>query len=225
VNAFQTGYEQGTTACAAFPTQGVLTTEVPFTLTDAATRGNAPYDETVPLVGESLDRFWTAGLPVVAASATFVPPARRPVPAPPLPPCRTQNAYDVRAVAGYCPADNTVTWDEALLRRLHQAGDMVTGAVLSEMWGRAAQTQAHLPIQGVPAGLQRDCFTGAWLATAASGQAVALFQLSPGDLDEVLITIVATSYDGHGAFGVRGGVFQRTDALRKGLLEGLPACR
>ena len=225
VNAFQTGYEQGTTACAAFPTKGVLTTEVPFTLIDAAYNGNAPYDETVPLVSDSLDRFWAAGLPVVASSATFVPPARRPVPAPPLPPCRMQNAYDVRAVAGYCPADNTVTWADAVLRQLHQAGDMVTGTVLSEMWGRAAQTQAHLPIQGVPAGLQRDCFTGAWLATAASGQGSALFQLSPGDLDEVLVTIVATSYDGQGSFGGRGGVFQRTDALRTGLLRGLPACR
>jgi predicted metalloprotease len=101
---------------------------------------------------------------------------------------------------------------------------MVTGTVLSEMWGRAAQTQAHLPTQGVPAGLQRDCFTGAWVATLA-GSRGALLRLSPGDLDEVLVTIVATSYDASGAPAARGGAFERTDALRRGLLAGLSACR
>jgi predicted metalloprotease len=225
VNAFQSGYEQGTAACAAFPSTGVITTELPFeTYQELLTNGNSPYDEALPFVGASLDQFWTGGFPVVAPAATFARPARRPVPAPPLPPCPTPNAYDVRAVAGYCPTDNTVTWADSLLRQLHQAGDMVTGTVLSEMWGRAAQTQAHLPTQGVPAGLQRDCFTGAWVANLASSRG-ALLRLSPGDLDEVLVTIVATSYDASGAPAARGGAFERTDALRKGLLAGLAACR
>jgi predicted metalloprotease len=225
VNAFQTGYDGGTAACAAFPAHGVLSTEMPFTTyEEAVTGGNAPYAEAVPLITTSLDRFWAAGLPVLAPSAVFTPPVRRPVAQPPLPAC--DGVYDQRAVAGYCPADNAVTWADALLYRLHQTGDMVTGAVLSEMWGRAAQTRSHRPIQGVPAGVQRDCFTGAWVASIAGDQAGALFRLSPGDLDEVLVTIVATSIDGpDGVPAGRGGAFERTAALRAGLLGGLPACR
>jgi hypothetical protein len=218
VNAFQTGYSSGVPACAAFPTEGVLTTELPFrTPAEAATRGNEPYEVAVPLFAESLDRFWTAGVPAVAPGGRFVRPVRRPVAAPPLPPCATAGAYDPMSAAGYCPADNTVTWADDLLRRVHTEGDLVTGAVLSDVWGRAAQAQAGLTLRGAPASLQRACSTGAWVSSIASGD-IPVFTLSPGDVDEVLAAVLAT------AGPDTGGAFERAEALRVGILHGLAAC-
>jgi predicted metalloprotease len=103
-------------------------------------------------------------------------------------------------------------------------GDYATGTLLSEAWGRAAQTRAGLPADGSPAGLQRDCFTGAWISAIGTSR-VAQFLLSPGDLDEVLLTILVTSFDPRAAPTRRGTAFERTEALRRGVLSGLPACR
>jgi predicted metalloprotease len=226
VNAFQTGYAEGPGRCAQFPTRGVVTTELPFqTVKEALTGGNLPYAAAVPLFSTSLDRFWTRGLPGLSPGRAFVPPRRQLVPAPPLPPCSGEPGYDPRTALAYCPVTNTVVWVDPVLRRVHVAlGDYATGTLLSEAWGRAAQTRAGLPADGSPAGLQRDCFTGAWISAIGTSR-VAQFLLSPGDLDEVLLTILVTSFDPRAAPTRRGTAFERTEALRRGVLSGLPACR
>jgi predicted metalloprotease len=224
VNAFQTGYDQGAGGCAAFPARGVFTTELPFrTVKEALTGGNLPYDTAVPVFSASLDAFWTAALPALAPGRAFVPPRRRPLAEAPLPPCPGTPARDPRTALAYCPTTNTVAWVDPILRRVHDSlGDFATATLLSEAWGRAAQAQAGRPADA--AGLQRDCFTGAWVAAIGSSGAAQLL-LSPGDLDEVLLTILLTSFDPRGAPAPRGTAFQRTDALRRGVLDGISACR
>jgi hypothetical protein len=162
---------------------------------------------------------------VLQAQDAFRPPQRRPVAAPPLARCAQAGAYDARSAVGYCPPTNTVTWARSLLAEAHlRLGDFASGAALSEGWGRAAQTQARLPVEGQQAGLQRDCFTGAWVADlAANGFGGVL--LSPGDLDEALITVLADSFTYPPTRPGRGDAFTRTQALRRGLLNGLTACR
>jgi predicted metalloprotease len=61
---------------------------------------------------------------------------------------------------------------------------MATGAVLSDDWARAAQSQAGLQTSGVDAELQQVCFTSSWVLSIAS--ATSPVHLSPGDIDEVL---------------------------------------
>ena len=98
---------------------------------------------------------------------------------------------------------------------------MATGAALSESWARAAQAQAGLSATGAAAQLQQVCFTGAWLSAIASSRSP--FQLSPGDIDEALLTVLSPlSRDEVEA--VQSASFERTDALRSGLLDGLPTC-
>lgn len=226
VNAFQTGYDQGPGGCAPFATRGVLTTELPFpTVKEALTGGNLPYDAAVPAFSVSLDGFWTASLPALRPGRTFVPPRRRPLAAPPLPPCPGGHAYDPRTALAYCPTTETIAWVDPILRQVHDGlGDFSTATLLSEAWGRAAQAQAGLPVDGRDAGLRRDCFTGAWV-TAVGSSGVAALLLSPGDLDEVLLTILVTSFDPRSAPTSRGTAFERTQALRRGVLSGLSACR
>jgi predicted metalloprotease len=225
VNAFQTGYDQGTGRCAEFPSRGVVTTELPFrTVKETLAGGNLPYDVAIPLFGQTLDAFWRASLPELWAGKAFAAPRRLALPAAPLPACPRAGAYDVRDTIGYCPDTGTVAWVDPLLRQLHATGDFVTGTVLSEVWARAGQYQGGRPAEGKDAGLERDCLTGAWVATLGSSNVAALV-LSPGDLDEVLATILASSFNPRVDPASRGTAFERTQALRKGVLGGLPACR
>jgi hypothetical protein len=152
----------------------------------------------------------------VAAGETFQRPARRPVDSGQLPDCAKPGG-----ISGYCAEQQAVTWVVPELAELHQRiGDLATGAELSEAWGVAAQSEAGLPVDGKAAGLQRDCFTGAWVAALAEG-GLQQSQLSPGDVDEVLATIVTAGMSRPlGGPTDRGGAFERTRALRQGLFQG-----
>jgi predicted metalloprotease len=215
VNAFQTGYEGGTSECATFPEGRAVTTELPFrTVTEARTGGNLPFGEAVPVLSGSLDAYWTGAFPQVAPGKTFDRPGRTPVDRRPEANCV------VEVGAGYCSDDNSVVQVTPELLQAHQRiGDLATGAALSNAWGLAAQSQAGRSPSGRESGLQRDCFTGAWISTLA-GDGPAGTSLSPGDVDEVLATIVAGSVDQ----ADRGGAFERTAAMRRGLFDGIGAC-
>jgi hypothetical protein len=225
VNAFQTGWEQGAARCANFPDGGVVTTELPFrTQGEALTGGNAPYATAVVLFNRSLDGFWEAAMPQVRPGPAYSPPQRSTVREPPLPRCPDRAGYERHAIIGYCPEGNRIVWANGPLNRGHAVvGDLFTGTVLSHGVGRAVQNQAGLPIVGSRAEMQRDCFTGAWVATFAGGNAQA-YVLSPGDVDEVLMTILAGSSSPRPGDSERAGAFARTDALREGLFRGVPAC-
>ena len=223
VNAFQTGYEQGPRECATFPRGNVVTTELPFrTLTELQTGGNIGFGEAVPFFTGHLDAFWSVALRKLAAGATYHRPATAHTAASPLPACSSDPGYDREAVSGYCLPTNTVVWATLELEQLHQRiGDMATGAVLSDDWARAAQSQAGLPTSGVVAELQQVCFTGSWVLSIAS--ATSPVRLSPGDIDEVLLAVL-TPTSPNQTREVKGTSFERTAALRRGLLGGLSAC-
>ncbi|ADB32776.1 protein of unknown function zinc metallopeptidase putative [Kribbella flavida DSM 17836] len=224
VNAFQTGYEQGAGRCAKLPTEGVVTTELPFrTQAEAETGGDLPFEQAVQVLTDSLDSYWTAVLPRLADGGTFQPPTVRPADSTDVPEC--PSGQDPTGLAAdYCPASTTIDWSVPRLLSVHeQIGDLGTGAALGDAWAEAAQNQAGLETAGQRAGLQRDCFTGAWIASLA-GENLARSPLSPGDLDEALTAIVAASFTDDARSMDRGGAFARTRSLRTGLFENLSGC-
>jgi predicted metalloprotease len=223
VNAFQTGYEEGAERCARFAQGDVVTTELPFrTATEAQTGGNLPYPDTVRVVSASLDEFWSASLPKVGPGKTFAEPTPRPAEGDTLPDC--PGDPEQGGLSQFCAATSSVDWLDAKVRSVHQQiGDLATGAVLSDGWAEAAQNEAGLQTTGRQSALQRDCFTGAWLAHLAQAQS-ADSQLSPGDFDEALTEIVASSFSQDGRRMDRGGAFERTKSLRTGVFDGLSAC-
>jgi predicted metalloprotease len=223
VNAFQTGYESGAGRCATFPDGKVVVTELPFrTLVELQTQGNLDFGTAVPFFVDHLDSYWAVTLPQIPGAPAYQRPARNPVPSPPLPDCAADPGYDPEAVTAYCVPSDSVSWATAPLARLHVAiGDMATGTALSESWARSAQAQAGLSTTGAAAELQQVCFTGAWVSAIASSRSPV--QLSPGDVDEVLLTVLSP-LSTEEAEAVQSTSFERTDALRTGLLDGLPAC-
>lgn len=225
VNSFQTGFEGGPQRCARFATEGVTTTELPFnTAEDLRTGGNLRLEQAVPLLTNTLDAFWTANITAFREGATFQPPQQAPIPSPPLPECPDKSVAADRG-ASYCPSTNTVSWADSVLRSVHeQVGDMASGTILSDQWGRAGQVQAGVPVNGRDAGLQRDCMTGAWIGKIGDeGLAGAL--LSPGDVDEALSTIIVSSFAVEGSRESRGSAFTRTQAFRAGVLNGARPCQ
>jgi predicted metalloprotease len=223
VNAFQTGYESGADRCATFPNGNVVVTELPFrTPAELQTGGDLDFGAAVPFFVGHLDSYWAAVLPQIPGAPAYQRPTRHPAPSTPLPDCAAHLGYDRDAVTAYCAPSNTVSWATAPLARLHAAiGDMATGTALSETWAKPAQTQADLATTGTPAELQRVCFTGAWISAIASdGSPV---RLSPGDVDEALFTVLSPLSKDE-ADAVQNTSFERADAFRTGLLDGLPAC-
>jgi len=223
VNAFQTGYEQGPRECATFPRGNVVTTELPFrTLTELQTGGNIGFEEAIPFFSKHLDAFWSTALRKLDASAAYQRPKSTTTAARPLPDCPSDPSYDRQAISAYCVPTNTVAWTTRELRPLHQRiGDMATGAVLADEWARAAQSQAGLKDTGEAAELQRVCFIGSWVLSIASANSPV--ELSPGDIDEVLFTVL-TPTSPKQTRETEGTSFERTAALRRGLLGGLSAC-
>jgi predicted metalloprotease len=223
VNAFQTGYEKGAVRCRSVANGDVVVTELPFsTPEEAATGGNIELSEAVPFFARHLDGFWAANLPQLSSGASYRPPRRAVRQTPPLPSCPRDPGYDPVAATAYCGPTNTVALATTPLARLYDAtGDMAPGAAMSLSWARAGQQQAGLSTTGDEAELQRVCFTGAWLADIASGDSAV--RLSPGDVDEVLLSVLSPLSPGEKR-RVESSSFERTDALRAGLLEGLGAC-
>jgi hypothetical protein len=99
--------------------------------------------------------------------------------------------------------------------------DMATGGVLSESWARAAQARADLSTTGAAAEPKEVCFTGVvWVSAIASCSS--RVQLSPGEY-EALLTVLSPLPRTR-RYAVQSTSFGRTDALRTGPLDGLPAC-
>jgi predicted metalloprotease len=79
-------------------------------------------------------------------------------------------------------------------------------------------------LSGALRSLRNDCFSGAWAgANAPSTGADSIVELSAGDLDEALVTLISHSdpTDGTDAEGV---AFEKVEAFRTGVLGGLGAC-
>jgi hypothetical protein len=162
-------------------------------------------------------------LPKLVAGATYYRPTTAPIADPPLPACPSDPGYDRQAISAYCVPTNTVSWATLELAKLHlRIGDMATGAALSEDWARAAQSQAGLKNSAVDAELQQVCFTGSWVLSITSATSSPV-ELSPGDIDEVLFTGLTPTSPTQ-TREVQGTSFERTAALRRGLLGGLTAC-
>lgn len=119
--------------------------------------------------------------------------------------------------------------DERILRELHaQIGDVAIGTEYSLRYGAAVQEANGDAVAGVGPALQRACLAGAFLEDAlangigddGTGTNTAAGTLSPGDLDEAIITLTSSDE----LLSNPGLVFEMVAALRVGTLEGLDAC-
>lgn len=117
------------------------------------------------------------------------------------------------------PSDRT-------LRQLHNSiGDLAIGTEYALRYAAAVQEANGDAVSGVGPALQRSCLMGSFLDDAFDNglldeDGLVAGSLSPGDLDEAIITL-STSDE---LLANPGVVFEMVAAMRVGTLEGIDAC-
>ncbi len=229
-NAFQDGYFNGADRCADYETGAYVVVDIPLTQQDLETGGNLPYADTAPLLGESLETYWEIVFPELFGSpylplsdyGSYLPSTGL------LPRCGEgePDPNDYLDNAFYCPEGDFIAWDdESLFPRLYDnIGDFAIGVVMAHEWATAVQARAGLPMEGLEAELQADCFTGAWAAALIPVDNPTGILLSPGDLDEAISGFLAFGDDPVSGESFGGTPFQRFDAFQDGFFLGPAAC-
>lgn len=134
---------------------------------------------------------------------------------------------ELRGAAVYCEDENVVVIDGSrLTTELYRIGDFAFGTEVARLWAIAAQAQLGLDTDGEEQSLQADCMTGLYArsiapeVTAGEPDSI-LLSISPGDLDEGIQGFIAF---GEALADDTGTAFERTDALRTGVVDGLAGC-
>ena len=124
--------------------------------------------------------------------------------------------------AVFCLADDSVVWDEQLMRPAWAAGEGPLAAIVAHEWGHVVQFQTGFTGHWTALELQADCFAGAALAGLAASDAMTW--------DDAELERAADALASHGdpepwtASGDHGDAAERGEAFRVGLEGGVPAC-
>jgi hypothetical protein len=196
VRAFQDGVDHGIEYCYGYVGDNPPDiTELPFTEGDLETQGNLEFDEVTDLVIEDLDFFFE------------------------------ENVDDFDS-----PGDPFDFVPEDDLRDLHgEIGDGSVATVFGMIWAQAAQEAAGDQVDGQSALLQRSCLVGSWLGDIIDDQEAGTSdqrpdgaELSPGDLDEAIITFLKLIQEAETGGGV---AFEAVSAMRIGVFGDIDDCR
>ena len=217
VAAFQDGFDNGARKCAAYATSAPTMTEQRYrTMSDALHRGNATWEEAIPLVKASLVDYWGAqgqtNPVVLQAEATDRELTCKP----------SDRLLADPGIKGmyYCKADDTLRMDVKKMFRLLQArGDFALGTLMAEGWAKTMQFRSGVTIETPQTRRQADCWAGAWAGAAFRGEGSNRLNLSPGDLDESVDVILEGAKRGEPT-----ATFARVGSFRKGFFADRKAC-
>ena len=119
--------------------------------------------------------------------------------------------------------------DGVLVRLADEFGPSILGVVLAHEFGHAIQARAGVLDRDLPTIVteqQADCFAGAWVAHAASGEADGV-EFTDDDVRSGLVAMI-TVRDPIGvdqfAAGGHGSAFDRVGAFQVGFTEGAARC-
>jgi predicted metalloprotease len=233
VGAFQVGFSEGVARCTELLDSPLPLSPNQFNQADVVTGGNAVlgYEEgeLLEFIPIDLNQYWndevasTTGAvgEIAFVGATSSDDVDCDDPA---------GAFVLGAV--YCPSSHTVFLNEPAAQEIYDAlGDFSVGYLIGTQWSEAVQQALDSDLEGEARALMNDCLTGSWVKTTilvdgqypqprAEGREVSV---SAGDLDEAIQTIIGIS-DESSDDDVRGGLFEKIDAFRQGVVNGLDSC-
>jgi predicted metalloprotease len=228
VSAYSDGLFEGAARCAEygeFPP--IVTQEVFQTEADAASGGNLPAEELLPLLYADLEDYYTqlfasGGLTWVPVNDIifFDPEVDDPT-------CggQTYDGEDVANRAFYCIDDSLVYVDVANhLPRLNEVGDFAIASEIARQWAFSAQAQLGNLDDNLGTNLHADCLAGLYAGDVyfQLRPDTASLVLSPGDLDESIIGFLITAPDNDASY--TGTPFERSDAFRTGFIGSTEDC-
>jgi predicted metalloprotease len=220
VGAFQNGFEDGARVCRDYATNPPEVTESGFTsYADAEVNGDLPLDEVLPMLKSSLDDFW-------AATFSKYDDAPKLQGGNATPTCASGSDGGVLSDSVvYCATTNTINYSTQTLHRAAKSiGDLGAGVFVAAAWSSSVQHQLGVRVGTAKARASAECLTGAWAGGVENGTGARNsrdLSFSPGDLDEVVATFVATD---DSSSVDRGSVFTRVALFRAGFERGANAC-
>jgi predicted metalloprotease len=226
VRAFQEGVEQSAARCAAYRSDNLPVTEVPFAnRQDAVNGGDLPYPDAVTLLGDDAQAYWQRTFPRLTGQE-WQPVRVVPFDTAAPPDCPDRTGPSAGAGVGaafYCPAGSFVAFDNQRLGpELYQRiGDNAVGMLLGDLFAQAAQQRRGRSTQDRAGQLAVDCLAGSWTNDLLHRADTDRLRLSPGDLDEAVAALLAF---GRATPNSGGSAFDRIAAFRNGVLKGLPSC-
>ena len=238
VGAFQVGFTEGAARCAELLDSPLPLSLNQFDQSELSTGGNAPLGygegELLDFIPADLNLYWSDEVGAETGSIDDVTLVRA-TSADEVECDDPAGAFELGAA--YCASTNTVYVNDRAVQEIYDAlGDFSVGYVVGTAWSEAVQQALGSELEGEDRALLNDCLTGAWVKTTVPVDdgtgGLALPQpraaertsrVSAGDLDEAIQTIIGIS-DGSSDDDVRGGLFEKIDAFRQGVVEGLDSC-
>ncbi|MGW4246251.1 neutral zinc metallopeptidase [Nocardia sp. NPDC004722] len=224
VNSFQTGFDGGPTACKDYRDGSPAVVELPFrSAADAASGGNASYDQVVALAPVDLEDYWAAVYPELFTKPWL--PVRQVVGFDPkrAPTCggAATGSYSLF----YCVPDNFIGYDgvQAMPEFYAEGGDFAVATLLATQYGLAVEARDGDTADDRTESLRGDCFAGAWAASVLlENRPTSNIRMSPGDLDKAVAALLV--FRGQDSGDAKDSGYVRVEAYRDGLLNGAQAC-
>jgi predicted metalloprotease len=224
INAFQIGFEEGARRCSQFLDDPPEYFEIPFTdPEDAATGGNLPVEELIPLVTQDLDEYWATRLESYKPISAVIPYEVSVLSQSRLPTCGDErpNPEDFEDTIFYCAEGDFVAWDSQLLVNAAETyGDFAVATLIANSWSDAVHERVKSKTKGEARTLESDCLTGSWVGSLVELTRQPELSLSPGDLDEAMQALL--QYER--TLSKDLSAFERADAFREGFSDGATAC-
>lgn len=221
VSAFQEGFDSGVQACRDNYDDDRLFTLAEFTPDDPT--GNASYLDAVEISERTLEIFWESAFDEVGQQSFITPELV---------------AFDgeapdcggdaVERDISFCPADNTVVFDESDLTEVvaEDIGDFAVTTAISLPYALAARHAVERSVRGPEAISAAVCATGWFAAQFYLGNLddPADATISPGDIDEAVIFLIeyGSRREILPEVGLSG--FQLVDVFRQGFINGGANC-
>ena len=147
-----------------------------------------------------------------------------------MPPCGSPppGYNDIANNAFYCPIDDIIAWDEAVLMPdlNEDFGAFTVAIVIAHEFGHAIQARFVTYDRSVDLELQADCFAGSWTARVAAGEAQG-FDAGDVDLDKTVAGMLAIrdipGSDPNDPYA-HGSGFDRVSAFQDGYENGAEQC-
>ena len=221
VSAFYEGFDGGLAPCRDAFGPDRLFTAAEFTREqEYATQGDAPFDEAVGFVTDTLPLFYGEVFPA-AFGTEFEPPAIEGFQGD-APDCEGLDGRDL----GYCADDGTVYVDETDLvtPAYDDIGDFALTTAISLPYSLAVRDQAGLSTDDGAATRSAVCLTGWYEAQWYNGEFDAYAVISPGDIDEAVQFLLTYGVEPQVFPNLDASGFELVGAFRTGFLEGGAAC-
>jgi predicted metalloprotease len=241
------GTEPGSTTPGSEPPGSSSPTTSPSTVPveDLINEGDAKperdYDEFLRLALDDIQRWWSEQYPVLYDGP--LEPLRGgiyaayPERTDPIPGCgrSPETTYEQISefAAFYCPDGDFLVYDDGdegiLVSLTDEFGPTILGVVMAHEFGHAIQARSGVlarELATIVTEQQADCFAGAWVAHAVSGESEAL-ELTDDDVRVGLVAMI-TVRDPIGvdqfSEGGHGSAFDRVGAFQVGFTEGVERC-